>query len=88
MLFDVTIFPKNLNTIGSVARSVEEYGFGGLWTAETSHNPFLPLTHAASATQNITLGTGIAVAFPRSPMVMANIAWDLADQSKGRFILG
>ena len=88
MLFDVTIFPKNLNTVSSVARSVEEYGFGGLWTAETSHNPFLPLTHAASATQNITLGTGIAVAFPRSPMVMANIAWDLADQSKGRFILG
>lgn len=88
MQFDVTIFPKDLNTAGEVARQVEEYGFSGLWTAETSHNPFLPLTHAAIATQRINLGTAIAVAFPRSPMVTAGIAWDLAEQSKGRFILG
>ncbi|MBZ0282495.1 MAG: TIGR03617 family F420-dependent LLM class oxidoreductase [Anaerolineae bacterium] len=88
MQFDVTIFPKDLNTAGDVARQVENYGFSGLWTAETSHNPFLPLTHAAIATQRINLGTAIAVAFPRSPMVTAGIAWDLAEQSKGRFILG
>lgn len=88
MLFDVTIFPKDLNTIANLAQKVETHGFSGLWTAETSRNPFLPLTHAASATQKINLGTGIAVAFPRSPMVMANLAWDLAEQSKGRFILG
>jgi probable F420-dependent oxidoreductase len=88
MQFDVTIFPKKLNRAGEIARQVEDYGFGGLWTAETSHNPFLPLTHAASATSRINLGTGIAVAFPRSPMVMAQTAWDLAEQSQGRFILG
>jgi probable F420-dependent oxidoreductase len=88
MLFDVTIFPKDLNKVGEIAQQVEDYGFGGLWTAETSHNPFLPLTHAASATKRINLGTGIAVAFPRSPMVMAHTAWDLAEQSQGRFILG
>jgi len=88
MLFDVTIFPMDLNATGEIARCVEEYGFSGLWTAETSHNPFLPLTHAAAATNQINLGTGIAVAFPRSPMVIANVAWDLAEQSKGRFVLG
>lgn len=88
MQFDVTIFPKDLNTAADVAQQVERYGFSGLWTAETSHNPFLPLTHAAGATERISLGTGIAVAFPRSPMVTAGIAWDLAEQSKGRFILG
>lgn len=88
MLFDVTTFPKDLNSVGKLAHEVEAHGFSGMWTAETSHNPFLPLTHAASATQKINLGTGIAVAFPRSPMVMANLAWDLAEQSKGRFILG
>lgn len=88
MRFDVTIFPKDLNTVGDLAKQVEAYGFGGLWTAETSHNPFLPLTHAAAVTQRIQLGTAIAVAFPRSPMVTANLAWDLAEQSKGRFILG
>jgi probable F420-dependent oxidoreductase len=88
MKFDVTIFPDNLNTVGKIAQQVEAYGFDGLWTAEAAHNPFLPLTHAASVTERIELGTAIAVAFPRSPMVTAQIAWDLAAQSQGRFILG
>jgi probable F420-dependent oxidoreductase len=88
MKFDVTIFPDNLNRAAEIARAVEEYGFDGLWTAETAHNPFLPLTHGAASTKRITLGTAIAVAFPRSPMVTAQIAWDLAEQSNGRFILG
>jgi probable F420-dependent oxidoreductase len=88
MQFDVTIFPKTLNSAADVARQVEALGFNGLWTAETSHNPFLPLTHAAGATSTINIGTGIAVAFARSPMVIANTAWDLAEQSQGRFILG
>jgi probable F420-dependent oxidoreductase len=88
MRFDVTIFPNDLNAAAGVARQVEEYGFSGLWTSETAHNPFLPLTHAAAATERITLGTAVAIAFPRSPMVLAQTAWDLAAQSKGRFILG
>ncbi len=88
MKFDVTIFPQGLNEAAGLARAVEDYGFDGLWTAETAHNPFLPLTHAAGATSRIMLGTAIAVAFPRSPMVTAQLAWDLAAQSNGRFILG
>src|SRR5262245_4201501 len=88
MKFDVTIFPDNLNRASETARAVEDYGFDGLWTAETAHNPFLPLTHGAASTKRISLGTAIAVAFPRSPMVTAQIAWDLAEQSNGRFILG
>ncbi len=88
MKFDVAIFPDDLNAAAGIARAVEDYGFHGLWTSETAHNPFLPLTHAASATQRIDLGTAIAVAFPRSPMVTAQIAWDLASQSGGRVLLG
>ncbi|MGQ9910146.1 MAG: TIGR03617 family F420-dependent LLM class oxidoreductase [Candidatus Flexifilum sp.] len=88
MKFDVTIFPDDLNKAADIAHSVEELGFAGLWTSEAAHNPFLPLTHAASATSRITIGTAVAIAFPRSPMVTAQIAWDLAAQSKGRFILG
>ncbi len=88
MKFDVTIFPEDLNSTIELARTVEDYGFDGLWTAEAAHNPFLPLTLAATSTQRIQLGTAIAVAFPRSPMVTAQLAWDLAAQSKGRFILG
>lgn len=88
MKFDVTIFPNDLNRIPRIARKVEEMGFDGLWTAEAQHNPFLPLPIAACETTRIQLGTAIAVAFPRSPMVTAQIAWDLAAQSNGRFILG
>lgn len=88
MKFDVTIFPDDLNKAAAIARSVEDLGFDGLWTSETGHNPFLPLTHAAGATSRINIGTAVAIAFPRSPMVTAQIAWDLAAQSKGRFLLG
>ncbi len=88
MKFDVSIFPQDLNAVAAIAREVEAYGFSALWTSETAHNPFLPLTHAAAATERIGLGTAIAIAFPRSPMITAQIAWDLAAQSKGRFMLG
>lgn len=88
MKYDITIFPKDLSTAAEIAKEVEDYGFDGLWTAEVAHNPFLPLALGASVTQRINLGTQIAVAFPRSPMVTAQIAWDLAAYSKGRFILG
>src|SRR5919197_1125779 len=78
----------DLTTAGAYARAIEEMGFAALWTAETQHNPFLPLAVAATTTHQLQLGTAIAVAFPRSPTVLAHIAWDLAAQSSGRFILG
>src|SRR3954462_13502014 len=71
-----------------VARAAEELGFAGLWTSETKHDSFLPLAVAANGTQTIDLGTSIAIAFSRSPMVTAQISWDLQDLSSGRFILG
>jgi len=81
--FDVTVFADDLNRSGPLACAVEEFGFDGLWVAEAAHNPFLPLTHAALATARISLGTAIAVAFPRSPMIMAQTAWDLAAEVIG-----
>ncbi len=88
MDFDVTVVADDLNRAAALARAVEEAGFDGLWVAETAHNPFLPLAHASLATERICLGTAIAVAFPRSPLLMAQTAWDLAQQSRGRFVLG
>ncbi len=88
MKFDVSVFAKDLNAASTLAQAVEDFGFDGLWVAEAAHNPFLPLAHAALATKRISLGTAIAVAFPRSPLLMAQTAWDLAEQSGGRFILG
>jgi probable F420-dependent oxidoreductase len=70
------------------ARELEDLGYDGLITAETSHDPFLPLVIAAANTSRIEIGTGIAVAFGRSPMTLANTAWDLNLYSEGRMMLG
>lgn len=70
------------------ARAAEAIGISGLWSSETKHDAFLPLTLAADATQSIVLGTSIAVAFSRSPMELAQSSWDLQALSDGRFVLG
>ncbi len=79
---------KGLAGIASAAKAQEDLGYDGIWSAETSHDPFYPLLIAAEHTERIELGTGIAVAFARSPMTLANTAWDLQGYSGGRFILG
>ena len=63
-------------------------GSTGYGLFETAHEPFLPLVLAAEHSRNLSLGTSIAVAFARSPAVLAYTAWDLARYSKGRFIMG
>lgn len=89
MKYDMTFFPNNnIRADMESIKRAEAMGFDGAWSAEVAHNPFFPLTLGAKETSKIQLGTQIAVAFPRSPMVTAQIAWDLAQQSNGRFILG
>jgi probable F420-dependent oxidoreductase len=89
MELDASIgFDTGLDEIGALAERAENLGFGAIWTAETQHDPFLPLAVAAERTSRIRLGTAIAVAFARSPTVVAQTAWDLARRSNGRFILG
>jgi probable F420-dependent oxidoreductase len=85
---DVGMLTHDLKSIPDYARKVEALGYDCLWSAETQHDPFLPLAVAATVTSKIKLGTSIAVAFPRSPMILAHISWDLAKASGGRFILG
>jgi probable F420-dependent oxidoreductase len=77
-----------LNKVPANAAALEAFGYDGVWTAETAHDPFLPVALAAEHTQHVELGTSIAVAFARNPMTLANVAWDLQAYSKGRFILG
>ncbi|EHB58041.1 putative F420-dependent oxidoreductase [Mycolicibacterium rhodesiae JS60] len=79
---------SRLALVGDAARELERLGYDGCWTAEISHDPFLPLTLAAEHTTQIELGTSIAVAFARNPMTVANIGWDLQDYSQGRLLLG
>ena len=74
--------------VAGVARELEDVGYDGALTAETSHDPFLPLVAAAEHTERLELGTGIAVAFARNPMTLANLGYDLHAYSRGRFRLG
>jgi probable F420-dependent oxidoreductase len=80
--------PNIIAKAGAQAADLEQAGYSGGWTAETSHDPFLPLIPASAATSDLELGTSIAVAFARNPMTLANTAWDLQMASQGRFILG
>jgi probable F420-dependent oxidoreductase len=77
-----------LDNAATAAAEQEGQGYDGVWSAETSHDPFFPLLLAAQSTEKIDLGTGIAVAFARNPMNLAQISWDLQAASKGRFVLG
>tara|TARA_Y100001934_G_scaffold266781_1_gene346650 strand:+ start:897 stop:1901 length:1005 start_codon:yes stop_codon:yes gene_type:complete len=82
------IITWDLNKAGNEARELEEMGYAGLKSAETAHDPFLPLLAAAQTTSTIDLMTGIAVAFARSPMTVANVGHDLNAASNGRLVVG
>ncbi len=85
---DTGLGGTSLRDMGSRARELEALGYDGIHTAETSHDPFLPLVPVAEHTERVQLGTSIAVAFARSPMTVANTAWDLNLYSGGRMMLG
>ena len=79
---------KDLSGVAAEASWAESMGYDGISASETSHDPFLPLALAATATSRVSLETRVAIAFPRSPMVVAHTARDLQDLSRGRFRLG
>jgi len=85
---DCALAMEALEDAPAIAKAAEEVGFQGLWANDTKHNPFVALAIAARATSRLELGTGVAVAFSRSPMVTAQTAWDLGRLSDGRFLLG
>lgn len=55
---------------------------------EAGQVPWMMIAAAATAAPDLHFCTGIAVAFPRSPMRSAQIAWELAQNTGGRFRLG
>ncbi len=76
------------SAVAPAAQAAEAAGFDAAMTVELGHDVFAPLAFAALATRRIELTPSIAVAFPRSPTVLASQAWDLAANSAGRFVLG
>ncbi|MDP6871947.1 MAG: TIGR03617 family F420-dependent LLM class oxidoreductase [Alphaproteobacteria bacterium] len=85
----MTTIPQNdLRQVADAVRAIEAQGYDGVTTLENRHDPFMPLGVAAVNSERVQLATGIAIAFARSPMAVANIGWDLQAASNGRFVLG
>ncbi len=80
--------PSSIQELISHGRELEELGYDTILVPEAGHDPFLPAMILAEHTTRVKIGTGIAVAFPRSPFVTAQLAWDLQRFSGGRFLLG
>ncbi len=70
------------------AHRAARIGYDGFFTAETSHEPFLSMCLASHAEPGLEVGTAITLAFPRSPMVMGQLAWDMQIVAGGKFLLG
>jgi probable F420-dependent oxidoreductase len=88
MKLETTILAHDISGYAQQATRLEEIGYDVVVTPEAGHDPFLPLMTVAEHTQEMKFGTAVAIAFPRSPMVTAQLAWDLQRFSGGRFILG
>jgi probable F420-dependent oxidoreductase len=83
-----TIPIERLSQASDLFRELELAGYDGAFSFETKHDPFLPLAIAAESTERLRLGTALAIAFARNPMNLANIGWDLAEVTGGRFAMG
>ncbi len=83
-----SISGNSLNEAGRIAATLENHGFTGITSQENRHDAFLPLAIAATHTEKLELRTSISIAFARSPMSSAMMAWDIQQASNGRFTLG
>lgn len=84
-----TVLPvADWRACAEAARRAEADGFDSVQSNELRHDPFAPLAFAALATERVQLATSVAIAFPRSPMIVANQTWDLHRHSGGRFVIG
>lgn len=74
--------------VEAAARQALADGYRGLWVSETRHDPFLTLALATRACPDLAIGSGVVIALARSPFTLAQSAWDLAQLSQGKFVLG
>ena len=88
MKLDLLLVGCPLERAAETARKAEAAGFDGVWVTEVANDPFLTLAVGLQATSRLEMGTAIALAFVRSPMVTALSSWELQRASRGRFRLG
>jgi len=88
MKIDTIAMGRPLRDVGALVADVEDCGFDGLWFTEAGRTAYTGCTAAALSAKHLDIGTAVALAFVRSPMVTAQIAWELAETTEGRFVLG
>src|SRR6266545_252476 len=88
MEFDVMTRATTWDNVAALARRTEAAGFSGMLFTEGHQVPWMNIAAAALAAPSLHFSTGIAIAFARSPMVTAEIAWELAQNTGGKFRLG
>jgi probable F420-dependent oxidoreductase len=88
MRFDLMMPGRTWERTAELARTAEACGFSGLVFTEQTQAPWMSITAASLAAPSLEFSTGIAVAFARSPIVSAGLAWELAENTQGRFRLG
>ncbi len=88
MEFDLMARASTWENSVDLAKQLQDAGFSGILMTEGSQVPWASIAVAAMAAPKLAFSTGIAVAFPRSPMVSAQVAWEMAANTKGRFRLG
>jgi probable F420-dependent oxidoreductase len=88
MILDAMIGRASWADAADLAGRIESAGFGGLTFTEAGQTPWMSIAVAAQAAPTLMLSTGIAMAFPISPMIAASIAWEIAGNTGGRFRLG
>jgi probable F420-dependent oxidoreductase len=79
---------KDLQGAIAFMKLQEELGFDALTTGETQHDSIVAMTIAAQHTSRVEICSSVTIAFPRSPMVLANECWDLQALSRGRINIG
>ncbi len=84
----MTVPTDDLATIRALYSELEAVGYDRAFSFEAKHDPFVPLAVAAEHTSRLELGTALAIGFARTPMTLANVAWDLQVVTGGRFTLG
>lgn len=88
MKIEMAILARELAQSGEVAARLEAQGLDCGVVFEAAHDPFLQALLAAQQTSRLEIATGVAIAFARSPMIVAQVANDLQDLARGRFVLG
>jgi len=88
MHFDLMVGGLTWSRSAELAQQLQQAGFSGMLFTEAGQVPWMMIAAAATAAPELSFSTGIAVAFPRSPMISAQIAWELAGNTQGRFRMG